>query len=203
MMSMTKLRQLLQATYRRQLWRHALSGRFAVGSRTRLAGASLVVRDRTDCRLVIGEASDIGGAIVFEAAGARVEIGDRTHLGGGSLLDAAVEIVVEDDVLIAFGALLIDHDSHSLDFAHRSGDVADWMNGRKDWTHVARGAIHIENKVWVGARAMVLKGVRLGEGCVVAAGAVVTQDVAPWTLVAGVPARFIRDLPRADRADHG
>jgi acetyltransferase-like isoleucine patch superfamily enzyme len=199
---MMKLRQRLQATYRRLLWRRHLDGRFVVGSSSRLAGASLVVRDRTDCRLVIGEGSDIAGAIVFEAAGARVEIGNRTHIGGGSLLDAAVEIVVGDDVLIAFGVLLIDHDSHSLDFAHRSGDVADWISGRKDWTHVDRGAIHIENKVWVGTRAMVLKGVRLGEGCVVAAGAVVTQDVAPWTLVAGVPARSIRDLPRVDPAHH-
>src|SRR5664279_2395020 len=133
MTSMMKLRLRLQATYRRSLWRRHLDGHFAVGSSTRLAGASLVVRDPADCRLVIGEGSDVGGAIVFEAAGARVEIGDRTHVGGGSLLDAAAEIVVGDDVLIAFGALLIDHDSHSLDFTHRSGDVADWIDGRKDW----------------------------------------------------------------------
>jgi acetyltransferase-like isoleucine patch superfamily enzyme len=151
---------------------------------------------------MIGEGSDISGAIVLEAAGARVVIGDRTHVGGGSLLDAADAIVVGDDVLVAFGALIIDHDSHSLDFAQRSSDVADWIKGRKDWTHVARSAVHIEDKVWVGTRAMVLKGVRLGEGCVVAAGAVVTQDVAPWTLVAGVPARVVRELPRVDRDRH-
>ena len=42
---------------------------------------------------------------------------------------------------------------------------------------------------------MILKGVDLGEGCVVAAGAVVTRDVPPWTLVAGVPAKALRSLP--------
>jgi acetyltransferase-like isoleucine patch superfamily enzyme len=202
MTSMTTLRQRLTAAYRLSLWRRRLGGRFTVGPKTRLTGATLVVRDRADCRLVIGEGSDIGGAIVLEAAGSRVAIGDRTHVGGQSLLDAADAIVVGDDVLIAFGALIIDHDSHSLDFKHRSSDVTDWINGYKDWTHVAHSAVHIENKVWVGTRAMVLKGVRLGEGCVVAAGAVVTQDVAPWTLVAGVPARVVRELPRADSDRH-
>lgn len=46
--------------------------------------------------------------------------------------------------------------------------------------------------VWIGARAIVLEGVRIGDGAVVAAGAVVTHDVAPYTIVGGVPARAIR-----------
>jgi acetyltransferase-like isoleucine patch superfamily enzyme len=46
----------------------------------------------------------------------------------------------------------------------------------------------IEDGVWVGSRAMILKGVRVGEGAIVAAGAVVVRDVAPGTMVAGVPA---------------
>lgn len=50
----------------------------------------------------------------------------------------------------------------------------------------------IEDDVWIGARVTVLKGVRIGRGAVVAAGAVVTKDVAPYTIVGGVPARLIR-----------
>lgn len=51
----------------------------------------------------------------------------------------------------------------------------------------------IEDEGWVGANAVVLPGVRIGRGAVVAAGAVVTKDVAPYTIVGGVPARMIRE----------
>jgi acetyltransferase-like isoleucine patch superfamily enzyme len=54
--------------------------------------------------------------------------------------------------------------------------------------------ICIENGVWLGARSVVLPGVTVGEGAIVAAGAVVVQDVLPNTIVGGVPARIIREL---------
>ena len=53
-------------------------------------------------------------------------------------------------------------------------------------------ACHIGNDVWLGHGAIVLPGNRVGDGAVIAAGAVVTHDVAPYTIVAGVPARAIR-----------
>jgi acetyltransferase-like isoleucine patch superfamily enzyme len=52
-----------------------------------------------------------------------------------------------------------------------------------------RGTVVIGNRCWVGAKAVILKGVQLGDGCVVAAGAVVTRSVEPGAVVAGVPAR--------------
>lgn len=54
----------------------------------------------------------------------------------------------------------------------------------------------IGDGVWLGARCTILPGVNIGEGAVVGAGALVTQDVLPHTLVAGVPAKWIRDLPK-------
>jgi maltose O-acetyltransferase len=59
---------------------------------------------------------------------------------------------------------------------------------------LVHGPIEIGDGAWIGSRAMVLPGVRIGRGAVVAAGAIVTKDVAPNTLVAGVTARFVRDL---------
>ena len=56
----------------------------------------------------------------------------------------------------------------------------------------SRGSVVIGNDVWVGWRAVILSGVRIGDGSVVAAGAVVTKDVDPYTVVGGVPARVIR-----------
>ncbi len=56
---------------------------------------------------------------------------------------------------------------------------------------MTRGRVRIGNRCWIGARAVILKDVVLGDGCVVGAGAVVTGPVAPGAVVAGVPARVI------------
>jgi len=56
--------------------------------------------------------------------------------------------------------------------------------------------ITIEDDAWIGAGAIILDGVRIGRGAVVGAGAVVTRDVAPHTVVAGVPARLVRRIQR-------
>ncbi len=63
---------------------------------------------------------------------------------------------------------------------------------------VRRGGVRIEDDCWIGAGAIILNGVTIGKGSVVGAGAVVTKDVAPYTIVAGNPARKIKDIPIAN-----
>jgi hypothetical protein len=70
-------------------------------------------------------------------------------------------------------------------------DDADFFQWRRD------DRVVIGNDVWIGHAAIVLPGVTIGDGAVIAAGAVVTKDVDPYTIVGGVPAHFIRErLPR-------
>ncbi len=107
--------------------------------------------------------------------------------------------MVGDDVLISWDVTIVDHDSHALDFANRSNDVENWLDGKKDWSHVAISPVTIGNKAWIGFGAAILKGVTIGEGAVVAARSVVVKDVAPWTLVAGSPARVIKELEPHER----
>ena len=62
--------------------------------------------------------------------------------------------------------------------------------GRGSWTK----PIMIENEAWIGAGAVITQGITVGRGAVVAAGSVVTRNIAPYTLVGGVPAKFIRQI---------
>jgi acetyltransferase-like isoleucine patch superfamily enzyme len=183
----------------RVTWSRLLPGRIVIGSGTRLSSASLSAREPQGCSLSIGADSNIEGSIVFERAGARISIGDRTHVGGSTLLAAASSVDIGDDVLIAFNALIMDHNSHSLRFSDRQHDVRDWIRGTKDWSTVAMAPVKISNKAWIGVRAIVLKGVSIGEGAIVGAGSVVTKDVPPWTIVGGNPARVIRPLTDEER----
>jgi len=180
-------------------WQRILNGNVFVGPETHLVGAQLHAHEPAGCFISIGAASNIACTIVLERRSSSIRIGSRTHIGGGTLLDAACSIDIGDDVLIAFEVLMLDHDSHSLLFSERRNDVRDWIIGKKDWTHVKAAPIHIADKAWVGARAIILEGIRIGEGAVVAAGSVVTKDVPAWTVVGGNPARVIRTLTNVER----
>lgn len=98
---------------------------------------------------------------------------------------------------------IYDHDSHSLDYRFRKDDIErqreDFYANRnfifsKDWSTVKSAPVKICNKVWIGFNAIILKGVTIGEGAIVAAGAVVTKDVPAWTVVAGNPATIVKKI---------
>jgi acetyltransferase-like isoleucine patch superfamily enzyme len=150
---------------------------------------------QSGCSVTVGDQCDVQSmSVAFDRPGGRVTIGDRTFIGR-SLLVSADSIEIGNDVLISWGCTFADHDSHSTDFTQRKDDVVNWLQGKKNWTHVRSAPIRIGNKVWMGFNTIVLKGVTIGEGAVVAAGSVVTSDVPPWTMVAGNPARVIKKVP--------
>lgn len=146
----------------------------------------------------IGDFTMIEGGIVTEHRDARISIGARTYIGSSQIISAN-RIRIGDDVLIAWGCIVVDHDSHSLIWRERSGDVVDWFSGKKNWDHVARGTIDIGDKAWIGANVVILKNVTIGEGAVVGAGSVVTRSVPAWTLAAGNPARVVRSIREGER----
>jgi acetyltransferase-like isoleucine patch superfamily enzyme len=156
------------------------------------------IRIKDGCILSIGKGSIVEAAVAFERPGSHVSIGTRTFVGA-SLIACAERIEIGDDVLISWGCTIVDHDSHSLAWKHRSRDVEEWFHGRKDWRHVEKAAVRIGDKAWIGMNAILLKGVQVGEGAVVGAGSVVTKDVAPYTIVAGNPARPVRELGPDER----
>lgn len=156
------------------------------------------IKAQPQCSLTIGKECFIRDKIVFERAAAKLTVGDRTFLGNG-LIAIAQSVEIGSDVMLAWGVTIVDHNSHSIRFSERSGETQRWLKGHKDWSGVSIASVRIQDKVWVGFNAIILKGVTIGEGAVVAAGAVVTKSVPPWTVVAGNPARVIREITAEER----
>lgn len=113
-----------------------------------------------------------------------INLGRFTSLGKNVFINHACSfldiggITIEDDVLIG-PRVNITSESHPLDPSDR--------------TALVLKPVHIKRNAWIGAGATILPGVTVGENAVVAAGAVVSRDVAPNTVVAGVPAKVVRE----------
>ena len=168
-----------------------------VGRNTRIKGR--IERRHPLASVQIGQDSLVAGVLVAESEDSRLTIGDRVFIGGGSLIDCLHQITIEDDVLISYQVVIMDSDNHSLRASERKGDLQRWRSGIYDWTNVKRAPVVICSGAWIGARAIITKGVKVGEGGIVASGAVVTKDVPPFTIVAGNPARVIRELGPDER----
>lgn len=184
------LRRLINLPYR-LLWKLRFPN-ITIGARTWVDARRVRGLGRTST-LNLGDQSICHADISFDRPTAKVIIGNRSYIGRSTLVSAE-HIEIGDDVLISWGVTIVDHDSHHIDFSLRKNDVIDWGHGQKDWTHVNRAPVTVMSKVWIGFNVIVLKGVTIGTGSVVAAGAIVTKDVPAWTVVAGCPAKVVKEL---------
>ena len=175
---------------------------------TNTQNLSLQVRNPQENKiyLTIGEDSVVSGNFVFEVKTGKITIGNRTFIGGGTFI-CIDEIQIGDDVMFSWGCTVADNNSHSHIWAERKNDVLDWKKGidenklgfYKDWENVKYAKIIIKNKAWIGFNSIILKGITIGEGAIIGAGSVVTRDVPDWTIVAGNPAKIIREIPENER----
>lgn len=140
------------------------------------------------CGAGVGRHCFLRGGLMIQEGFANIQIGDSVFINAGCCLDASAPIQLGDRVQLAFQVTLVTG-------GHEIGP-ASTRAGRH-----APAPIAVGEGAWVGARALVLPGVTIGPGAVVAAGSVVTRDVPANTLVAGIPARPLRKLPM-DAAEH-
>ena len=101
---------------------------------------------------------------------------------------------IKDNVQIAFGTVFFDHNSHSLNYKFRRNDLPNRLMSSKDWSDVKSENIIIEDDVWIGTNSIILKGVKLGRGSVIAAGSVVTKSTKPFHIYGGNPAKIIKEI---------
>jgi maltose O-acetyltransferase len=125
-----------------------------------------------------GRGNEIDGG-VYIGDGSDVFIGDRCQINHGCRLG---NVVIGSYVMIGPEVVVLAqlHETRSI-------RIPMVYQGR-----VAKPPTTIEDDVWIGTRAIVMPGLRIGRGAIIGAGAVVTRDVPPYVVVAGVPARVIR-----------
>ncbi len=137
-------------------------------------GRNTIIRLKPNAKLIVkGNARIFYGGDVFLFDGAQFIIGN-SYINSNCMIRVVKKIVIGDDCAIACNFTALDSNFH-------------FLNGK-----LYTQEIIIGNHVWVGANVTVLPGVKIGDGAVIAAGAVVREDVSSHSLVAGVPAREIK-----------
>ena len=168
------------------------------GRRVRTGNFVHWIRGRGD--IVLGNDVHMDGksAIMFAALypeRPRLEIGDRTYVNHLCSFSVARRITIGRDVYMATQVRIFDSPGHPLDPAERLA--------KKPPSPDQVRPVVIGDNVWLAMDVIVLPGTTIGEGSVIAAGAVVSGDIPPYTLAGGIPARPIRSLAPAERKLHG
>jgi acetyltransferase-like isoleucine patch superfamily enzyme len=163
----------------------ALGGRLALGFFPSRVGDTNVFASRREAHLRLRESSLMKtGGDVWLGAGvrcvlapaARLSIGADTFITADSLVLCGESVTIGSGCAISWQVQIMDWDFHQI-----------------DETVASKAPVTIGDHVWIGARATVLKGVTIGDGAVVGAGSIVTRDVPPRAVIAGNPARVLRE----------
>lgn len=130
--------------------------------------------------VTINKGSLLSNGFICDCYGGNVSIGEDTFIGPNVVIYGHGNVTIGNDCLIAMGCKIV--------AANHSYELGTNINKQKNIFE----PINIGNDVWMGADVKVLAGVNIGDGCVIAAGSVVTKSISANTIVAGVPAKVIK-----------
>ncbi|TWT98635.1 acyltransferase [Stieleria varia] len=143
----------------------------------------------------IGEHTHLEGRYILGSEG-RIVIGSHCSFRTGTHMSSRDLITIGDHVFGAEGIFIADNDNHPVSPLARK-EMTCTPPGSVLWKmsdQVACKPVAIEDGVWIGRHAMILKGVRIGQWSIVAAGAVVTKDVPEFSIVAGNPGKVVKTI---------
>lgn len=145
----------------------------------------------------IGPRTIVRGHLFVFPHGGSIAIGEWCFIGQGSRIWAAAGVTLGDRCVVSHQVNIHDTNGHSLDKAlrHQHFRTMQSVGHPPELEDVVSAPVILEDDVWLGFGSSVMKGVRIGNGSVVAAGAVVLDDVPPAVVVAGNPARVVKQLP--------
>lgn len=169
-----------------------------------LSGARVVNMGRSSDLIRIGAHTAIRGELLVFPQGGAITIGDWGYIGEGTRIWSAGRVSIGHRVLISHNVTILDNLTHPIDAIDRHTQVrAILTTGHPRGVDLGARDISIGDDAWIGAGAIVLRGVHIGQGAIAAAGSVVTHDVPDWTVVAGNPARAIRTIPGPKTEESG
>lgn len=154
-------------------------------------------------RARIGRNSVVRGILRCEDTG-EIDLGEEVYIGDGAIVSAWRRVEIGDGTLLAHGAHVFDNDTHPMDADERQAHFRAILKlGPRREFQVGAKPVTIGRRCWLGFSSAVMKGVTLGGETVAAAGAVVTRDAPPRSVLAGNPARIVKSLDGARPAGLG
>lgn len=151
--------------------------------------------------IVVGENTHIRGELLTMKYGGKITIGDYCYIGQGCRIWSGENIRIGSNVLISHNVNIIDTNSHEL---HHEERAEGYKNMLLHGHPASKGSIKtaqivVEDNAWISFNCTVLSGVTIGKGAIVGANSLVVDDVEPFTIVAGNPAKVIRHLNAATK----
>lgn len=147
-------------------------------------------------RILVGDDSMVLGSICVTENGS-IEIGDHFYLGPHSFIGAETSIKIGRCVIISNDVRVYDNNNHPTSpKAREYMSLNGFTNDNWAWHHAKSSPVIIEDNVWIGQFSTILKGVTIGKGSIVATRSVVTKDVPPYSIVAGNPAKVVKQLEK-------
>lgn len=143
--------------------------------------------------LVVGSGTELHGRVNFFGNRGILTVGKDCFIGENAVLWCALGIKIGDRCLLSHGVNVHDTDSHPLAAEIRARQICRNTTDPQEPEFLSERVV-LEDDVWVGFNAILLKGVHLGKGCVVGAGSVVTRSFPSFSLLVGNPARLIRTV---------
>jgi acetyltransferase-like isoleucine patch superfamily enzyme len=145
--------------------------------------------------LRLGNHVTIRGSFLATEPNSLIEIGDYCYLFNVSIA-AQMRVTIGNHVYIAVGVNIVDSDFHPPDPTERLQDTIalSTVGNRENRPAFSSAPVEIGNDVWIGVNATILKGVKIGSGSIIEAGAVVTKDVPENHVVSGNPAVIIKEI---------
>lgn len=164
-----------------------------VGKSPKIVG-SLVFNNVKREQLVIGDYAILRYSKLFCFGKGKLAIGNYCYLGDFTQIDAAEEVIIGNYCMLSNRIMIQDHTSHPLSPKKRREQLIGLQKTPTDIYDTVIKKVRIEDDVWIGMDALILKGVTVGKGSIVAARAVVTRDVPPYSVVCGNPARVVKTI---------
>lgn len=154
-----------------------------------LPGSLIVNKSRCREQIQIGANTVSRGECIVSTPTGRIEIGSYCYIGDHTRIWSAVGIKIGNHVLISHSTNIHDNDAHPQSAPARRCHVVAGLN--PDMTEVDMAPIVIEDDVWIGFNAAIMKGVTIGKGAIIGAATMITKDVPPYAIMVGNPARQV------------